>query len=69
MHIAGMSVPVSDDGKPEDCIRLTVSVGVAALDDTNRELTDLLAAADSALLPRQAGAAVTGLTSLTLVLR
>jgi len=55
-HIAGMSVPVSDDGKPENCIRLTVSVGVAPLDDTNRELTDLLAAADSALyLAKQAG--------------
>ncbi len=56
MHIAGMSVPVSDDGKSENCIRLTVSVGVAPLDDTNRELTDLLAAADSALyLAKQAG--------------
>jgi diguanylate cyclase (GGDEF)-like protein len=55
-HIAGMSVPVSDDGKPENCIRLTVSVGVASLDDTNRELTDLLAAADSALYhAKQAG--------------
>ena len=55
-HIAGMSVPVSDDGKPENGIRLTVSVGVAPLDDTNRELTDLLAAADSALyLAKQAG--------------
>ena len=55
-HIAGMSVPVSDPGKPENCIRLTVSVGVASLDDTNRELTDLLAAADSALyLAKQAG--------------
>ena len=56
MHIAGMSVPVSDDGKPENCIRLTISVGVAPLDDTNRELTDLLAAADSALYhAKQAG--------------
>jgi diguanylate cyclase (GGDEF)-like protein len=55
-HIAGMSVPVSDDGKPENCIRLTVSVGVASLDDTNCELTDLLAAADSALYhAKQAG--------------
>ena len=55
-HIAGMSVPVSDDGKPENCIRLTISVGVAPLDDTNRELTDLLAAADSALYhAKQAG--------------
>src|SRR5208282_4436566 len=28
-HIADMAVPVSDD-KPDDCIRLTVSVGVAS---------------------------------------
>jgi diguanylate cyclase (GGDEF)-like protein len=48
-HIAALSIPASDDDKPGDCIQLTVSVGVAALDDTNRELTDLLAAADSAL--------------------
>lgn len=55
MHIADMSVPVSGD-KPEDCIRLTVSVGVASLNDTNRELTDLIAAADAALyLAKQTG--------------
>ena len=48
MHIAEMSVPVSDY-EPDNCLRLTVSVGVASLDDINRELTDLLAAADSAL--------------------
>jgi diguanylate cyclase (GGDEF)-like protein len=47
-HIADMSVPVSE-GQPQECIRLTVSVGVASLDDANRELTDLLAAADAAL--------------------
>jgi diguanylate cyclase (GGDEF)-like protein len=55
MHIADMSVPVSD-AEPDDCIRLTVSVGVASLNDTNRELTDLVAAADAALyLAKQAG--------------
>ncbi len=47
-YIADMSVPVSEDD-PDNCLRLTVSVGVASLDDTNRELTDLLAAADAAL--------------------
>ena len=63
-HIAGMSVPISNDGKPENCIRLTVSVGVALLDDTNCELTDLLAAADSALyLAKQAGRNRTHLAS------
>jgi diguanylate cyclase (GGDEF)-like protein len=48
MHIAAMPIPIdtTEDGA---CIWLTVSVGVAALDGTARELTDLLAAADSAL--------------------
>jgi diguanylate cyclase (GGDEF)-like protein len=46
-HIAAMSIPIEDEDGT--CIRLTVSVGVAALDGTARELTDLLAAADSAL--------------------
>jgi diguanylate cyclase (GGDEF)-like protein len=46
-HIAEMAIPIEDeDGR---CVRLTVSVGIAALDGTARELTDLLAAADSAL--------------------
>lgn len=46
-HIAAMAIPIEDeDGR---CVRLTVSVGIAALDGTARELTDLLAAADSAL--------------------
>jgi diguanylate cyclase (GGDEF)-like protein len=46
-HIAAMSIPIEDDAGT--CVRLTVSVGIAALDGTARELTDLLAAADSAL--------------------
>ena len=55
MHIADMSVPVSGD-KPDDCLRLTVSVGVASLNDANRELTDLIAAADAALyIAKQTG--------------
>lgn len=46
-HIAGMVIAVDPDQGTS--ITLTVSVGVAALDGTARELTDLLAAADSAL--------------------
>ena len=47
-HIAAMSIPVGDDaGWP--CVRLTISVGVAVLDGASRELTDLLAAAETAL--------------------
>jgi diguanylate cyclase (GGDEF)-like protein len=48
MHIAEMPIPI-DTKEDGACIWLTVSVGVAALDGTARELTDLLAAADSAL--------------------
>ncbi|HXL94439.1 MAG TPA: GGDEF domain-containing protein [Streptosporangiaceae bacterium] len=47
-HIAAMPIPI-DTKEQGICIRLTVSVGIAALDGTARELTDLLAAADSAL--------------------
>ena len=48
-HIAAMSIPVGDDAESGPCVRLTVSVGVAALDGASRELTDMLAAADAAL--------------------
>lgn len=55
-HIAAMSIPIDDaagglgqSNASGTCVRLTVSVGIAALDGTARELTDLLAAADSAL--------------------
>jgi len=46
-HIEAMAIPIED--QKGTCVRLTVSVGIAALDGTARELTDLLAAADSAL--------------------
>lgn len=48
-HIAAMSIPVGDDAESGPCIKLTISVGVAALYGESRELTDMLAAADSAL--------------------
>jgi diguanylate cyclase (GGDEF)-like protein len=49
-HVAGMSIPVRDDGDESGPrVRLTISVGVAALDGQSRELTDLMAAADAAL--------------------
>jgi diguanylate cyclase (GGDEF)-like protein len=48
-HIAAMSIPVEDDAGPGACIRLTVSIGVAALDAASDGVTDLLAAADTAL--------------------
>jgi len=48
-HIASLSIPVDDDDETSPRIRLTISVGVASLDGESRELTDLLAAADSAL--------------------
>jgi len=48
-HIAAMSIPVDEDARSPAYIRLTVSIGVAALGDTGAELTDLLTAADAAL--------------------
>ena len=44
-----MSIPVGDDAESGPCVKLTISVGVAALDGESRELTDMLAAADAAL--------------------
>jgi diguanylate cyclase (GGDEF)-like protein len=48
-HIAGMTIPVGDDAESGPSIKLTISVGVAALDAASHELTDMLAAADAAL--------------------
>jgi diguanylate cyclase (GGDEF)-like protein len=48
-HIAAMTIPVDDDEPSGRVVTLTISVGVAALDGERRELTDMLAAADSAL--------------------
>jgi diguanylate cyclase (GGDEF)-like protein len=48
-HICQLAVPVSDSPGAA-CVRLTVSIGVTAMETgRRRELTDMLAAADSAL--------------------
>jgi diguanylate cyclase (GGDEF)-like protein len=50
--IAALSVPVDEDDPEGACVRVTVSIGVAALDPAGTgaaDLTGLLAAADSAL--------------------
>jgi diguanylate cyclase (GGDEF)-like protein len=48
-HVAGMAVPV-DDRPNAPTVSLTISIGVTAMEQgESRELTDLLAAADSAL--------------------
>jgi diguanylate cyclase (GGDEF)-like protein len=48
-HVAGMAVPI-DDRPNAPTVRLTISIGVTAMEAGEaRELTDLLAAADSAL--------------------
>src|SRR5215469_7826560 len=48
-NVADMAVPI-DDRPGSPCVRLTISIGVTAMErDTRHELTDLLAAADSAL--------------------
>ncbi len=55
-HIAAMAIPIEDSALPRACIRLTVSIGVAALDVAHAGLTDLIAAADAALyLCKQTG--------------
>jgi diguanylate cyclase (GGDEF)-like protein len=55
-YVAGMTIPVGEDAATGPRVRLTISVGVAALDRIGPELTDLLAAADAALyLAKQAG--------------
>jgi diguanylate cyclase (GGDEF)-like protein len=55
-HVAGMTIPVGEDAATGPCVRLTVSVGVAALDRIGPELTELIAAADAALYQaKQAG--------------
>ena len=48
-HIAALSIPVGDDIVSGPFVKLTISVGVAALDSASCELTDMLAAADAAL--------------------
>jgi diguanylate cyclase (GGDEF)-like protein len=48
-HIAALSIPVNDADESGTQVKLTISVGVAALDGNNRELTGMLATADAAL--------------------
>ncbi len=48
-HIASLSIPVRDGIESGPSIKLTISVGIAALDGASRELTEMLAAADAAL--------------------
>jgi diguanylate cyclase (GGDEF)-like protein len=48
-HIAALVIPVDDEDESAGCITLTISVGMASLDGEDRELTELLAAADAAL--------------------
>jgi diguanylate cyclase (GGDEF)-like protein len=47
--VAALTIPVDDSDPAGRSVTLTISVGVAALDGERRELTDMLAAADSAL--------------------
>ena len=49
VHIASLAIPVDDSDASGPSVKVTISVGVAALDGVSRELTDMLTAADSAL--------------------
>jgi diguanylate cyclase (GGDEF)-like protein len=48
-YVAALEIPIDDEPDCMTFVRLTISVGVAALEGANRELTDLMAAADAAL--------------------
>jgi diguanylate cyclase (GGDEF)-like protein len=48
-YVASLRIPIDDQPDCMTFVQLTISVGVAALDGANRELTDLMAAADAAL--------------------
>lgn len=47
-HVAALAIPVTSDGA-DRIVSVTVSIGVAALDGSRHELTNLVAAADAAL--------------------
>ncbi len=49
VHIASLVIPVDDSDASGPFVRVTISVGVAALDGVSRQLTDMLTAADAAL--------------------
>jgi diguanylate cyclase (GGDEF)-like protein len=49
MHIASLSIPIRDNDESGPYVKVTISVGVAALGSASRELNDMLAAADAAL--------------------
>jgi diguanylate cyclase (GGDEF)-like protein len=53
-HIAGMPIGIGAGPIP-DPVHVTVSIGVAVLDETRRDLTDLLASADAALYRAKQG--------------
>ena len=53
-HIAGMPIGIAG-GTLAEPVHVTVSVGVAVLDETRRDLTDLLASADAALYRAKQG--------------
>jgi len=55
-HVEAMTIPTGKDNEPDTYVRLTISVGVAALNENTRELNDLMAAADAAMyIAKQSG--------------
>jgi diguanylate cyclase (GGDEF)-like protein len=54
-HVAALAIPIAEN-RPGEHVRLTISVGVASLNEHTRELTDLMAAADAAMyIAKQSG--------------
>jgi len=65
-HVAGLSIPVTSAGDDGPRVSVTISIGVAALDSTRHELTNLVAAADTALYrAKQEGRNQTRVTPVT----
>jgi diguanylate cyclase (GGDEF)-like protein len=54
-HVAAMAIPIDED-KPGEHVRLTISVGVASLNEHTNELNALMATADAAMyIAKQSG--------------
>jgi diguanylate cyclase (GGDEF)-like protein len=55
LNVAAMAIPIAQD-RPGEHVRLTISVGVASLNEHTRGLNDLMAAADAAMyIAKQTG--------------
>jgi len=64
-HTAAMAIPVGEDIESGPSIKLTISVGITAMDGASRELTDMIDAADAALYYAKETGRKSGLRKVT----